>query len=194
MICVGVTVFWLTNASFCPAGPASKMTRTGVRKLVPVITTTVPPAGGPVDGVTVLMVGAVEPGGGGGGGTSLNVICTVLVTLFTVAVTVAMPAVALVSTAVATPLVVVRMVRTSLVSVKVPTSVLNSTAVPLATAWPFTLTVALMFTIELTSGLGLETVRMMVAPVGGVTPPPGGLPAPPVPPLPTDGGAVGDSA
>src|SRR5438034_8206970 len=135
---------------------------------------TVPPAGGPVVGETLLMVGAVD-GGGVMTGTSVNVICTLLVTLFTVTVTVATPALELVSTALATPLVVVRMVFTSCVSVKVPTSVTNSTAVPLGTGCPFWVTVALMVVTELVSGLGLETVRMMLAPTGGVTPPEGGL-------------------
>jgi hypothetical protein len=49
-----------------------------------------------------------------------------------------------------------------------------------------TVTFAVMVEVELTTGEAFETVRVIVAPVGGVTPPDG------VPPV--DGaGAVGDS-
>src|SRR5258708_7206941 len=44
--------------------PGSKSTTTGARKFVPVIVMIWPPAGLPMDGVTPLMVGAVEGGGG----------------------------------------------------------------------------------------------------------------------------------
>src|SRR5437763_1364315 len=171
-----------------PAGPALTSTRTGARKFVPVMVTTVPPAGGPVLGVTLVMVGAVE-GVGGMIGASLNEILMLLVTLLTVAVTVETPAVEFVSTTVATPLVVVLMVRTSLTSVKVPLSVTNSTAVPLTTGCPFCVTVAVMVTSESTCTAVELAVRTRLAPTGGVTPP---LLFEP-PPLP-EGGAVGDSA
>jgi hypothetical protein len=50
----------------------------------------------------------------------------------------------------------------------------------------FTVTFAVMVEVELMTGEGFETVRVIVAPVGGVVPPVG---APPV----VGAGAVGDS-
>src|SRR5256885_1486662 len=108
-ICVGVTD--CTNASFVPAGPASKSTRTGCLKFVPVMVTTVPPAGGPVFGRTLVIVGAVEGGPGGVGAGAPKVTVMLFVTLLTVAVMVATPVSGEVRAAVVTPLVVVRMVR-----------------------------------------------------------------------------------
>src|SRR5260221_742879 len=72
--------------------PGSKSTTTGARKFVPVMVMIWPPAGLPMDGVTPLMVGAVE---GGGGVTVLSTKRTevLLVTLLTVAVIVAITAV-----------------------------------------------------------------------------------------------------
>jgi hypothetical protein len=65
---------------------------------------------------------------------------------------------------------------------------LNSTAVPLGTGEPLSLTVAVMVTVESTGGAALDVVSVRLTPVGGVVPPPDGLP----PPL-LEGGAVGDS-
>src|SRR5436190_7762379 len=98
--------------------PGSKSTRTGARKFVPVMTTTWPPVGRPVAGevhvVPVctqieVMVGLVF-GIGGFAGSVVNVTVVSLETLFTVAVIVAVPAMAEVSVALATPAVVVRIV------------------------------------------------------------------------------------
>src|SRR2546421_6450195 len=110
----------------------SKRTRTGVRKFVPVIVTVVPPAGGPVDGTTLVIVGVVD-GGCGVTGTVENVTSTEAETFATVALTCAVPAPADVSVAVATPLVVMRMLVLAPVSVNVPSVVVNCTAVPLRT-------------------------------------------------------------
>jgi hypothetical protein len=52
--------------------------------------------------------------------------------------------------------------------VNVPSVVVNCTAVPLGTGWPFSLTVAVMVEVELTSGEALVTVSVTLAPTGGV--------------------------
>jgi len=61
-ICVELTE--ATKASLGLPSPISNNTRTGERKFVPVIATCVPPAGGPVAGVTAVIVGMVPVGGG----------------------------------------------------------------------------------------------------------------------------------
>src|SRR5713226_3297578 len=165
----------------------SNSTRTGVRKFVPLMVTWVPPLGGPLFGTMLVIVGVVD-GGCGVTGCVENVTVVDLDTLPTVAETVAVPAAAEVSVAVATPLVVVRIVVFAPVSVNVPRVVVNCTAVPLGTFALFSCTVAVMMTLEFTSGFALETVSVMVALVGGVTPPPGVVPPG------VNGGAVGDSA
>src|SRR5207253_205441 len=106
--------------------------------------------------------------------------------LFSVAVSVAVPMLDEVSVAVAAPAVVERMVVFVPVSENVPIVVVNCTAVPSGTAEPFCVTVAVTFTCELTSGLAFETVSVIVAPLGGVTPPGGTVEV--------VGGAVGDDS
>jgi hypothetical protein len=177
-----------TNASFgvVPA-PKSKKTRTGVTKFVPLIVTVSPPPGEPNAGVTAVTVGGGtvgQSGGHCGGAGLLNVTEIVFETLFTTACTVALPADELVSVIVATPFVVVRSADCAPVSLNVPMSVVNSTAVPFGTGCPFWVTVALMTDGVLTSGLAGEAVSVTTAPVTGVPPP---LPDVEV------GGAVGDS-
>src|SRR5260221_3500936 len=134
--------------------PGSKSTTTGARKFVPVMVMIWPPAGLPMDGVTPLMVGAVE---GGGGVTVLSTKRTevLLVTLLTVAVIVAITAVLEKIEIEATPLVVVLMtVFTSGLApwTNEPASVTNSTAVPFGTGVPPWLTVAVMTELESTKG------------------------------------------
>src|SRR4051794_18025224 len=159
------------------------------------MTTCWPPAGIPIAGVvhvdpvctqTEAIVG-VAFGGGVTVGTVVKVTVVVFETLFTVAVTVAAPALDEERMAVATPPVVVRMVVFVPVSANVPLVVVNCTAVPSGTAVPFWATVAVMVTRELTSGLAFETVSVIEAPVGGVTVPPGGT-------VEVLGGAVGDDS
>src|ERR1051326_7660110 len=192
LICV--EVMELTNPSFgaWPL-PGSKITFTGARKFVPVITNCWPPVGRPtatqptwLARQTEEIVGAVR-GSGGGTGCVENVTWIVFETLFTVAVIVSVPAVDDVSVALATPPVVVRMVVFWPVSVKMPPVVVNCTAVPSTTGCPPEVTVAVTTTLEVTSGVALETVRLIVAPVGGVTVPPGGT-------VDVVGGAVGDDS
>jgi hypothetical protein len=77
-------------------------------------------------------------------------------TFATVAVTCAVPAPADVSVAVETPFVVMRMLVVEPVSVKVPSVVVNCTAVPFGTFWLFSVTVAVMMTFEFTNGLVLD--------------------------------------
>ena len=122
MICVLVNE--LTKASFTVPLPRSKRTRIGPLKFVPVIVMTSPPSGLPVVGVMLVTVGVVD-GGGCVTGCVENVTVVLFETLFTVAVIVAVPAVAEVSVAVATPLVVVLMVIVVPVSVNVPSVVEN---------------------------------------------------------------------
>src|SRR5687768_16389461 len=80
------------------------------------------------------------------------------------------------------PLVVVLMIDVPLPS-RTPSVVENSTAVPLGTGALFCVTLAVMVTVESTTGLGFDTDRVTTTPVGGVVPP-GGIPPP-------GGGAVG---
>jgi hypothetical protein len=109
-------------------------------------------------------------------------------TLFTRAVTVALPGAPEVSVAEATPFVVVRIVVAVPVSRKVPRFVENSTAVPFGTAVPDCETVAVIVVVDLITGVEFDTARTIVAPVGG------GVPLPPPPPGgAVGGGAVGDS-
>src|SRR6266508_5599143 len=122
----------LTKASFTVPLPKSKSTRTGPMKFVPLIVMTSPPSGLPVVGVMFVIVGFVD-GGGGITGCEENVTVMLFETLFTTAVIVAVPAAAEVSVAVATPLFVVRIVTSAPVSVKVPSVVVNWTAVPFGT-------------------------------------------------------------
>src|ERR1051325_1128826 len=137
-ICVGVTE--LTKASFVgwPL-PGSTMTRTGVRKFVPLIVMTVPPCGRPVAGVIVVMVGFVD-GGMTFGGCAENVIDADFCTSLTVAVTVPVPALEPVSVTVAMPFVVVRMMDVDVDSLNWPMVVVNWTAVPFGTGWPLRVT------------------------------------------------------
>jgi hypothetical protein len=151
-----------------------------------------PVAGGrqiePFGTQTEVIVGVVLGGGGGGGAAVVKVTAVVFDTLLTVAVTVAVPAAEELSLTVATPAVVVRIVVFVPVSANVPAVVVNCTAVPSVTGLPFSVTVAVTVTVELTCTelLGV-TVRMIVAFVGGVTPPLGGV-------VDVDGGAVGDDS
>ena len=107
--------------------------------------------------------------------------------LATIADTVAVPTRADVRVTVATPLVVVRITVWALASVNVPRFVSNSTAVPFATGWLFSVTVAVTVVLEFTCTVGFATVSVIAAVAGGVVPPPtvvvGGLLV----------GAVGDS-
>ena len=133
MTTISVALTETTNASFAgtPA-PGSNSTRTGSRKLVPLIVTRCPPLGRPVAGETLVMVGLFA-GGVPPPPLGENVTVIDFWVLPTVASTVAVPAAADVSVAVATPAVVVFTVRLEPVSVNVPRLVLNSTAVPLGT-------------------------------------------------------------
>jgi hypothetical protein len=133
--------------------------------------TTVPPAGLLVEGVTDVMVGRMT----GVTGSWRKVIDAVCATFVTRTVTVAVPGDGEVRVAVAIPLVVVRIVVVPAVSTNVPRFVENSTAVPSATGWLFTVTVAVTVLVEETSGFGLLTVTAIVAPAGGVVPPGGGV-------------------
>src|SRR5262245_53626091 len=128
------------------------------------------------------MVGAV---GGGGGGLSraLKVMSIVRTTLLTIAVTRTRPAAPVVSVTVATPFVVVLMTL-SPPPLRAPALVENSTAVPFGTGWLLSVTVAVIVTLESTSGFVFVAVSTRLTPVGGGEPPGGDPPG---------GGAVGDS-
>jgi hypothetical protein len=126
----------------------------------------------PVTTQTEVIFGVVS-GGGGMAGAVANVTVVVFETLFTVAVIVAVPALAELSCTVATPFVVVRIVVFWPVSANVPRFVVNCTAVPSGTGCPLFVTVAVTVTFELTSGVAFETESAIDAPVGGVIP---GLP------------------
>src|SRR5207253_10567588 len=110
----------------------------------------------------MLVICGVRSGGGITTGFRLNVTVVVFATLFTVAVIVAVPAVDDVSVAVATPFVVVRIIVCAFASVKVPRLVVNSTAVPFGTGWPFCVTVAVMIDDESTCGCALESLSAIV--------------------------------
>ena len=140
-------------------------------------------------GATSGVVGVV--------GRDPKVTVTVFVELLTTAVTTNVPAVADVIEAVATPLVVVRIVVCAPLSSKSAGDVVeNSTAVPFGAGLPLTVTVAVKVVLEPASGVGFAAVSVMVAPVGGVVPPP--IPPLGVPPTggrlipPTGAGPVGD--
>src|SRR5881394_87826 len=151
-ICVAFTDTGNASTGVVPA-PKSKSTFTGATKFVPVIVTSSPPCGRPNCGVNPVIVGAVF-GGGGVTGLSWKVMFVVFVTLFTVAVTIAVPAVDDVNGTVATPFVVVRIVFGPLTSVNVPRLfvVLNSTAVPFGAGLLPIVTVAVIVTVESTGG------------------------------------------
>ena len=105
-------------------------------------------------------------------------------TLFTVAVTVIEPAAVAVSVTEAAPFVVV--FRTAVpLPLSTPPVATNSTAVPFGTGLPLSVTVAVMVTVESTSGSEFDAVIVTFTPVGGGVPP-GGVP-------PEGGGAVGVS-
>src|ERR1044071_1387141 len=151
-----------------------------------------PPCGLPIDGVTLVIVGAVLTGQRGSGGiqgaTVLKVTSIVRVTLLTVAVTCATSARGSVRWIVAIPLVVVRIseVTAGLTSMNEPADVTNSTAVPFATGAPFSVTVAVIVTVESMIGVKFEAESVRVTLFGGWVPPPPLFPPP-------AGGAVGVS-
>src|SRR5438477_7011996 len=131
-----------------PPEPGSKRTEIGSRKFAPLIVTSCPPAGLSSAGEAELIVGVVTIGGVMIG-VSLNEITTALVTLLTVAVTAAVPALLAVRVIVVLPLTVVRMavfdgVSAVLVSTNWPKFVTNSTAVPSGAGALPTVTVAVM--------------------------------------------------
>jgi hypothetical protein len=165
--------------------PKSKTTRTGPRRFVPRIVTCSPPVGRPTSGETDVMVGAVLGGVGPVVGAR-NVIVVDCEVLPTNAVTVYVPATVEVTVTEVVPPVVVLIVEVPAApsSVRLVLFDTNSTAVPFGAGWPPTVTVAVTVVELPATGLGLATASVIVAPVGGVEPPPGPV---------VGGGAVGDS-